>query len=71
VEDIRGGGATSLRAIAAEMNARGVGHPPWRLMARLDGDEPAQTAGYLILRASALAHTKCRNEACRDRDQGR
>jgi hypothetical protein len=35
-----GGGATSLRAIASELNARGHAHPA-RSVARVDGDEPA------------------------------
>ena len=42
VADIQAGGATNLRAIASELNARGHTHPA-RSVARVDGDEPALT----------------------------
>ena len=45
VEDIRtSGGATSLRGIAAELNARGTCHPARRPLACLDGHEPVGPA---------------------------
>ena len=42
--DIRAGGATSLRAIASELNARGMLTRRGGRLARLDGDEPARPA---------------------------
>ena len=42
--DIRAGGATSLRAIAARAERPRHAHPPRRALARLDGDEPARPA---------------------------
>jgi hypothetical protein len=44
VGDVRAGGATSLQAISAELNDRGI-LTPERGLARLDGSQPHPTAG--------------------------
>ena len=44
VDDIRSGGATSLRAIAERAERPGHADPARRALARLDGDEPARPA---------------------------
>jgi hypothetical protein len=53
-EDIRAGGATSLRAIATELNARGMLTRRGGTLARLDRDEPARAAGGGSMRQSRM-----------------
>jgi DNA invertase Pin-like site-specific DNA recombinase len=48
----------TMRACAAELNARGIAAPKWRPMARAAGDQGARVAGLVTsdrLRSSAAA----------------